>query len=81
MGAMIEKEELDIKKKSLINNIERLERERENLDRECDSVLNNDALNQFFDRHSTANQLSLISRIHDKKCKLIKYSSLSKGAL
>lgn len=72
---MIEKEELDIKKKSLKDSIEILERQIENLDRECDSVLNSDTLTQFFDRHSTANQLALINRIQDSKCKLIKYSS------
>lgn len=75
MRAMIEKEELEIKKNSLRDNIERLERQIENLDRECDCVLNNDTLIQFFDRHSTANQLALINRIQDGKCRLIQYSS------
>lgn len=72
LGAQIERDELVIKKTSIVSNIERLNNQFENMDRESDDLMNNDEVGHICDRFSLSEQVNLLNKIQDNKIKLVK---------
>lgn len=72
IDSIIERDEVEIRKNSLKSNIEILEKQIENIDRECNIIVNNKSLIEFFEHYSTANQMAHINKIQDNKQKLMK---------
>lgn len=73
MKAMIEKEELIIKKNGLTDNITRLQQHIENMENESDIMLRDDDVDCVRERYSITQQMSLISKIQEARCRLLKY--------
>lgn len=73
METLIEREELVTKKTATTADIEALTEQLEGLEDETNRLLNDDTVNLIVERFSTINQLSLMNKIEDAKCKLVKY--------
>lgn len=73
MEALIKKEELLTKKSAVICNLDRLDEQLENLEKEADSILDDEKVDTFCARNSTTNQRNILNKIQDAKSKLIDY--------
>lgn len=71
--ALIEREELLTKRNILADTIGRLQQHIENMDNESDIVLRDDDVECIRERYSIQDQKSLISKIQEARCRLLKY--------
>lgn len=70
MKALIEKEELALKKVSLTSDIFKLKQLVEGKDEESNLMLEGKRVDEICERYSSQEQLSLVKKIHDAQCKL-----------
>ena len=73
MKALIERGEFVTKESALQARIESLNQKIQNAEKESDLMMNCDEIEQFCDRFSLSNQMSVLNKIQDAKCQLIKY--------
>lgn len=70
MEAVIERDELNIKKSHLSDNIERLSNQINNMERESDELLRSDPVDHVCNRYSIGAQISILNKIQEAKNKL-----------
>lgn len=75
MMSLITRDQLNTKKIALANEIEQLEQQLDNLDKESISMLNDNSIEQAYERYATSNQLSLIQKLQEARCKLRRYEN------
>lgn len=73
MRALIDRDELITKKNCLADNMTRLKNNIELMEGESDIILRDDDIDCIRERYSMAQQLSLVSKIQEARCKLLKY--------
>lgn len=73
MKALIDRDELVTKKNCLSDNIDRLKHHIETMEGESDIILRDDDIDCIRERYSMTQQLSLVSKLQDARCKLLKY--------
>lgn len=72
MAALVERDELLATRTAIESNIERLNNQLENLERETDDFLRGDEVDHICERFSLSDQISLLNKIQDNRSKLLK---------